>query len=74
MYQKFQTSPIAEGVDAEANVYFETMEVDMAEEYELLDFPAMVAAVGGFVGMMLGWSAKDLAWVAHAALEKWFKT
>ncbi len=48
-------------------IYLGSMEVTTEEEYLLLDFPAMLSAIGGFVGMMLGWSAKDLAELASAA-------
>ncbi len=41
-------------------MYMGNMEVEVQEEYQLLDFGALLAAVGGFVGMILGWSAKDL--------------
>ncbi len=41
-------------------VAHESTEVSVEEEYVLLDFPALLAAVGGFAGMILGWSVLDL--------------
>ena len=29
-------------------------------QYHLMDFGALLAATGGFVGMLLGWSVKDI--------------
>ncbi len=40
------------------------------EEYVLLDFPAMLAAVGGFAGMMLGWSVKQVLGLAWGSSER----
>ncbi len=56
------------------DVYYPSMEVRTEEEYVLLDFPAMLAAVGGFMGMMLGWSAKDLARLMTGIIDKCFKS
>ena len=52
------------------NVYFETLEVTLEEDYVLLDFPALLAAIGGFIGMLLGWSAKDLARIFSDMLQR----
>ena len=38
------------------SLYFERMEVEEREEYLLLDFTAILAAVGGSMGMFLGFS------------------
>ena len=43
-----------------AVIFTLSMETEVVEEYVLLDLPALAGTVGGFVGMMLGWSAKDL--------------
>ncbi len=51
--------------------YAEDMEVITEEEYILMDFPAMLAAVGGFAGMMLGWSVKDLAGLLGKLVDNW---
>ncbi len=51
-------------------VLYETTEVTLEEEYVLLDLPALIAAVGGFVGMILGWSAKDLARIVFERLDQ----
>ena len=40
-------------------VYYETQDVAVEQEYLLLDLGALLAAVGGFVGMVLGWSLQD---------------
>ena len=40
-------------------VSYETTEVIVEEEYTLVDFPTLLAAAGGFVGMILGWSVLD---------------
>ncbi len=60
-----------------AFVRFQTMEVLTEEEYVLLDFPAMLAAIGGFAGMTLGWSIKDVFGVFPAMAEtgiRWIKS
>ena len=49
--------------------FYETDEVTVESEYVLLDLPALLAAVGGFVGMLLGWSAKDLALLVFGRLD-----
>ena len=46
------------------------METSVEEEYVLMDFGALLAAVGGFVGMLLGWSAKDLVEIVPAGRKK----
>ncbi len=46
------------------------MEASVEEEYVLMDFGALLAAVGGFVGMLLGWSAKDLVEIVPVGRKK----
>ncbi len=46
------------------------MEASVEEEYVLMDFGALLAAVGGFVGMLLGWSAKDLVEILPVGKKK----
>ncbi len=41
-------------------IFFETFEVTVETEYVLLDFPSLVSAIGGFIGMLLGWSVLGL--------------
>ncbi len=53
-------------------IYYVDLEVRTEEEYVLLDLPAMLSAIGGFAGMLLGWSAKDLARLIPVAVEKFF--
>ncbi len=52
------------------NICLGSMEVIVEEEYILLDFGATISAVGGIMGMLLGWSAKDLARLIPSTLEK----
>ncbi len=57
-----------------AELFFHaTMEV-RTEEEDIQDFPTMLSAIGGFVGMVLGWSAKDLAKLIPAAVNKCIKS
>ncbi len=41
-------------------VYFGTDELTVEKEYVLMDMPSLLSAVGGFVGMLLGWSVLDM--------------
>ncbi len=41
--------------------YLDSREVDVEDEYVLIDSGVLSEAVGGFVEMVLGWSRKDLA-------------
>ena len=59
MRRQAQSSLMEEGTSA-VYVHYGKLEVTVEEEYVLLDFPALLAAVGGFMGMLLGWSAFDL--------------
>ncbi len=52
-----------------AYIYFYDLSVLVEEEYVLLDFPALLASVGGFVGMLLGWSAMDLSRLLSRLME-----
>ncbi len=67
--QRTQTSVGDQNITA-LNVYFETLEVTTEEEYVLLDFPALLATFGGFIGMLLGWSAKDLAKILTDVMDR----
>ena len=69
--KKLQASVVNEGMSV-VNVYPETQEVVLEKEYVLLDLPALVAAIGGFVGMLLGWSAKDLAAIVADLMDRSF--
>ncbi len=51
-------------------IYFYKLAVLVEEERVLLDLPALMASVGGFVGMLLGWSALDLVRLLSATLER----
>ncbi len=42
-------------------IFYETTDVVVEEEYELLDSLALLAALGGTMGICLGWSALDFA-------------
>ncbi len=42
-------------------LYFDTVDVDVEEEKKLMDISALVPAIGGSVGIFLGWSFLDLA-------------
>ena len=42
-------------------VYYKNMEIDITEEVLLFDFSAIVAAVGGSMGLFLGFSCYSLA-------------
>ncbi len=49
------------GERSDVYINFDNTEVTVEEEYTLQDVYAMVATVGGSVGIFLGWSALDLA-------------
>ncbi len=55
---------------AKIYVYFSTLDVTVESEYVLLDLPAAVAAVGGLIGMLLGWSLRDVAQFAAKVVDK----
>ena len=67
--RKVLPKALPEGV-AEARLYYGVLEQMEEEEYVLLDFNALVSAVGGVVGMLLGWSALDLFRILARPLDK----
>ncbi len=50
-------------------VSYGSMSVLLEEEYELMDFGTLLGAVGGAMGMLLGWSFLDGARVLTTAME-----
>ncbi len=46
------------------------MSESVEEEYVLMDFSAMTSAIGGIVGMMLGWSVLDVARLGAAVAAR----
>ncbi len=62
-------NPLLEGGAGEATVYFSSADASLEREQLLLDLPALTATVGGVVGMFLGWSLLDLAWVGAGWVE-----
>ena len=49
-------------------VYYKNMDIEVSEEVLLYDFNALVAAVGGSLGLFLGFSCYSVA------LELWLKS
>ncbi len=55
---KVSSNNVARGMSV-VYVSYESDEIDIEEEYILLDMPALLSAIGGFAGMLLGWSVRD---------------
>ncbi len=55
---------------AVAYIHFAGMSESVEEEYVLMDFSAMTSAIGGIVGMMLGWSVLDVARLGAAVAAR----
>ncbi len=66
---RFSSNNVEEGMSM-LYVLYQSLEVIVEEEYVLLDFQALLGAVGGFVGMILGWSLYDLADIIFSAKTK----
>ncbi len=54
-------------------VFLDSMEAIVETEYLLMDASALLSSIGGFAGMLLGWSAKDAARIVTNAWEKYRK-
>ena len=50
--------------------YMESMDVTIEEEYQLLDIFAVTAAIGGSIGIFIGWSCMDLVRAMLSLLDK----
>ncbi len=51
-------------------IYFDSTDVLVEEEYLLFDSSALLSALGGTMGMFLGWSALDLFQLAARMVDR----
>ncbi len=53
-------------------VWLENSDIIVEEEYTLQDFSAIVATLGGSIGIFLGWSLLDLCRLLAHFLKRFF--
>ncbi len=73
-----QTSALAINASYNASfagfwLYYGDGHVKVEEEYRLMDFPAIVSATGGSLGLFLGLSCYGVAWEAVLSLNHFLR-
>ncbi len=54
-------------------MHFQESDITMLEEKLILDWPMLLASLGGTVGIFLGWSFLDLSAMLLAVVERLWK-